>query len=511
MTHPEHDVLVVGAGPAGLATAIAAARHGARVLLVERRAGLSPYPRATGVSTRTMEILRTWGVEAAVRAGAMDAEPVMAIRRSLTDPPLQTVPLGYPTVDQARAVSPVAPLCCPQDHVERVLLRCLDGLGGRIRFSCALTGITQDADGVRAALSDGTVVRSRFVVGADGARSVVRALLDIGIDELGTLADFLNVQFRADLPTGGAALNVIAGLRPNAMPGEVLLPAGSGRWMYARQYRSGDGETVADWPPTRLVAAIRAAAGVPDLTVAIDAVFPFTTTGALATAFRAGNGFLVGDAAHRMTPMGGTGLNTAVHSGHNLGWRLAWAARGLGGDALLDGYEAERRPVGQENVLRSLGRGGTPGSTGGLEHDLGVGYGAVRGADVLTAAAAGARAPHVPVRWAGRQVSTLDLFDGRLTLLTGPAGIGWRAAAAALYDAGLPLAALSAGLDLRGDGELVRRYGLGDRAAVLVRPDGHCGPALPDVGHGHRHGHLDVLTGAVDAVLGTARVPALAR
>jgi 2-polyprenyl-6-methoxyphenol hydroxylase-like FAD-dependent oxidoreductase len=86
MTHPDHDVLVVGAGPAGLATAVAAHRHGARVLLVERRPTPSPYPRATGVSTRTMEILRTWGVADAVHAGVMDAEPVMAIRRSLAEP-----------------------------------------------------------------------------------------------------------------------------------------------------------------------------------------------------------------------------------------------------------------------------------------------------------------------------------------------------------------------------------------------------------------------------------------
>ena len=64
-----HDILVVGAGPAGLTTAISAARHGARVLVVERHPGTSIFPRATGISTRTMEILRTWGVAAAVRAG----------------------------------------------------------------------------------------------------------------------------------------------------------------------------------------------------------------------------------------------------------------------------------------------------------------------------------------------------------------------------------------------------------------------------------------------------------
>lgn len=246
MTQLEYDVLVAGAGPAGLTTAVAAARNGARVLLVERRHGLSRYPRATGVSTRTMEILRTWGLDDAVRDGAIDAQPVMAVRRSLADAPLETVPLGYPTVDQARAVSPVAPLCCPQDHVEEVLVGHLRELGVEVRFGRAVTGVVHDADGVRTTLSDGTFVRSRFLVGADGARSDVRALLGIDVEELGTLADFLNVQFRAELGTGGAALNVIAGPRSKGAPDEVLLPAGSGRWMYARQVREGEG--VDDWP-----------------------------------------------------------------------------------------------------------------------------------------------------------------------------------------------------------------------------------------------------------------------
>lgn len=504
MTHPEYDVLVVGAGPAGLATAVAARRHGARVLLVERRPGLSPYPRATGVSTRTVEILRTWGLEEAVRAGALDAEPLMAIRRSLAEPPLQTVPLGYPTAEQARPVSPTAPLCCPQDHVERVLLGHLRELDVPVRFGCALTGLDHDATGVRGTLSDGTVVGTRFLVGADGAHSPVRRMLGIAVEELGTLADFLTVQFRAELGTGGPALNVIGGARSGGMPDEVVLPAGSGRWMYARQCRRAD---VTAWTAPRLVEAIRSAAGVPDLAVQIDAVSPFRMTGALATAFRAGRGVLVGDAAHRMTPMGGTGLNTAVQSAHNLGWRLAWAARGLGGDALLDGYEAERRPVGRENVLRSLGRGGAAGSTGGLDHDLGVGYGGQRGVGVLGAATAGARAPHVWLGHRGRRVSSLDLFDGRLTLLTGPEGVGWRAAAATLAAAGFPVAALSDRLDLRDDaGELAHRYGLDAGGALLVRPDGHCGPALA----ARRAGHLAALTDDIDTVVGTARTPGAA-
>jgi putative polyketide hydroxylase len=149
-------------------------------------------------------------------------------------------------------------------------------------------------------------------------------------------------------------------------------------------------------------------------------------------------------------------------------------------------------------VLRSLGRGGPPGSTGSLEHDLGGGR-----VEALNSVVPGARAPHVPVRQDGRPVSTLDLFDGRLTLLTGPRAEGWRAAAGVLAAYGAPIGALSAGSDLGDDGGLARRYGLGDEGAVLVRPDGHCAPALPALDAGH----LTAQTDAVDAVLGTARKP----
>ena len=112
----------------------------------------------------------------------------------------------------------------------------------------------------------------------------------------------------------------------------------------------------------------------------------------------------------------------------------------------------------------------------------------------------GARAPHVPVRRAGRPVSTLDLFDGRLTLLTGRRADGWRDAASMLAAYGTPVESLADGSDLVDDGGLARRYGLGDGGAVLVRPDGHCGPPLPHLDSGHQA----ALTGAVDAVLGVS-------
>lgn len=82
---------------------------------------------------------------------------------------------------------------------------------------------------------------------------------------------------------------------------------------------------------------------------------PFVMGGHVATAFRAGRALLVGDAAHRTTPVGGIGMNTAIHGAHNLGWKFTWVLRRWASEALLDSYEAERRPIGTDNVLRSLG------------------------------------------------------------------------------------------------------------------------------------------------------------
>ena len=117
-----HDVLVVGAGPAGLTAAISLARHGVSVLVVEKHRGTSPFPKATGVSTRTMELLRTWGIDQQVRAGAMPRATAALGLQHVERAGAATVPFGYPTDEQALAVSPVTPACVPQDHLEPVLL-----------------------------------------------------------------------------------------------------------------------------------------------------------------------------------------------------------------------------------------------------------------------------------------------------------------------------------------------------------------------------------------------------
>ena len=503
------DVLVVGAGPAGLATALTALRHGARVLVVERRASTSTVPRATGISMRTMELFRFWGVADAVRAGSVDCDPTVAVTRTLAEEPDEIVPLAYPPLRDLLVASPALPVLCPQDHIEPVLAAEVRRLGGEIRFGTALTELRTTPDGVRAVLGPAGRVRARFVVGADGPRSPVRTALGIGSERLGTLGEFELVLFRPDLAARlERRTNALVFVKhPDA--GGVLAPMGAGRWGFVRE--RGQGE--AGLPPDRWADLLRTATGFADLEPEILGTSLFTMAADVASAYRAGPGFLVGDAAHRMTPFGGIGMNTAIHDGHELGWRLAWVARGLAGDALLDSYAAEREPVGRANAERSLSDERDPAD--GLPRDLGGTYrstviaddGRVAAVGHHRSARPGERAPHVWMRMRGRRMSTLDLFENRLTVLAGSAGAGWDRVLSAIRPAGLPITVLRVGRDLPDPLGAVRHaYRLDADSAVLVRPDGvvvwrHDGPC---------RNHVAALAAAVDTALGTALPTAVA-
>lgn len=477
----EVPVLIVGGGPTGLTTSLALGRHGVGNLLVERHLGTSVLPRATVVSVRSMEILRCLGVEAEVRRAAVDTRSTdfLVLTESLAATPQHVIP---PLRGDIGDASPSGVANCAQDVLEPLLVAAIEASpSSELRFGVELTEFSATAGGVEAAIVDRRTgarrrVRARHLVAADGAHSGIRSRLGIGMAGREGLGRYLNVLFRADIDRAvrprPAVLYRIVGAGVNGM---LRRTDRGSRWLLGTPWIEGA-------TPDRCVELVREAVGIRDLAVEILSVGEWEAAGMLADRFRAGDVFLVGDAAHRTTPAGGLGMNTGIQEAHNLAWKLAAVCRGWGKRDLLDSYEEERRPAASavvEESVRLFVDGGrdvsrTLGLALGHRYDRGAlvpdGTEPPRVEDPVTTyvpcARPGHRAPHL---WLddGRRRSALDLFGDGLVLLTARTQ-AWRAAAEHTSSRGLPLT-------LHGvrDPRWLPLYGVSASGAVLVRPDGY--------------------------------------
>ncbi|MGN6172190.1 MAG: FAD-dependent monooxygenase [Streptosporangiaceae bacterium] len=470
-------MLVVGAGPAGLVAGITLARYGISVLVIDKREGVSALSRTLVISTRGMELMRRWGLEDAVRAGAPDVIPRAWVTPALACGEGTEIPLGYPTDEEAAPVSPSRPAWAPQDHHEPILLAHLRQMpAATVRFRCELTGLGQDRAGVHAVLVDRETaatsrVGAQYVIAADGAHSLVREQLGIGMDGPDHLADYERVEFSA--PLAGVAgerryaLYVITG--PDAAG--VLAQRGRGdRWGISRE-RAARQPRFADLGEGELTSLVARAAGSGDLPVRIERLSSFPFAAQIAKRYRHGRGFLTGDAAHRMTPRGGTGMNTAIQDSFDLGWKLAWVLRGWAPPSLLDSYQTERHPIALHNVQRSAQPAGARATTSqALPWDL------------------NGRLAHHWIRTTDRLISTLDLVGDGLTVLAGPGDPRW-AGVKDNYRGSVPLTAhlldaeTADALELRPDG------------AMLVRPDGREAGRWPGYDAWLRPGRSGLLAG----------------
>ncbi|MDB6002725.1 MAG: monooxygenase FAD-binding protein [Rhizobacter sp.] len=518
-------VLIVGAGPVGLALAADLTSRGVKSTVVEPRTEPTIHPRATLLGSRSMEYYRRLGLDDTIvrtglptehgyevvfathldgrvlyRHGSASPDQYMAAHREMrTDLP-------------ESAWTPYFKVQIGQQALEPVVKGWLEERGvADLRYGSELVSFEQTDAGVYSVVRDlatgeTRTVTSRFLVGCDGGRSVVRTQLGIPYVGRGAMRRNVSFLFRsADFPkhaTVGRA-NLYFMFTPGAF-GVFTNINGRDLWNYQHYVLDESEDDRSIDPETE----IRRAMGH-DFPFEIQQVMHWSHHQSVADRFQHGNVFLAGDSAHLFCPTGGIGMNTGIADAFNLGWKLGAVLDGWGGQGLLDSYEWERRPIAFRNTLAAASNADridsmmktTPAdidedspqgdatratferrlrwlskqfNTAGLhlgyryaESPVVVADGTPEPADdpriVVQSSWPGCRAPHI---WLEPGRSTLDLFDGTgFVLMQFGTDDGAHAFEAAARDAHIPLRCERI--------DHPQAAALYEKALVLVRPDGH--------------------------------------
>jgi 2-polyprenyl-6-methoxyphenol hydroxylase-like FAD-dependent oxidoreductase len=334
----ETDVVIVGAGPTGLALAISLALRGVRFVLLDKLRAPQPNSRAAAIHARTLEVLEPLGVTETLRQAGREISTAIIRDR---DTALLRVDFGQ-LHSRYRYI-----LLLPQNKTEALLTDRMSGIGGSVERGREVTAVTQNGETVTAMVTDAegatTRIAARYIVGADGFHSVVRREAGIPFDH-GTYAEaFILADVHMEWPLGADELGLFL-----AQDGMMLVaPFSDGRYRVVA--------TMADPPehPTAAdVQAILDKRGPSGSIQVRDLVWSsrFRIHHGVAAHYRGGRAFLAGDAAHVHSPAGGQGMNTGIQDAVLLGERLASVLAGRQPDSFLDGYETERRPVAQQVV-----------------------------------------------------------------------------------------------------------------------------------------------------------------
>ncbi|MEO3972585.1 FAD-dependent monooxygenase [Streptomyces sp. CAU 1734] len=366
--HSAADVLIVGAGPVGLSAAAELRRRGVGCRIVDRLPARLPYAKAVGVQPRTLEIWDRMGLARTVMEAAVPMRGQLIhvngrerARIELVLPP--EVPYGFAAL--------------PQYETERLLEEYTAGLGTLIERGTELLSFTQDEAGVTARLRTaggaGEEVRVRYLIGCDGAHSTVRKGLGLSFEGAALPEEYMLADVEADweLPYG-------YGLRSSRVAGDgstedllVCIPLpGAARYrmsmlvppeLSAAGPADAPGDGVAHGPEGGRVPELPHVQAVVDRLAPGPAVVSrlrwssvFRISHRIVDRYGEGRVFVAGDAAHIHPPTGAQGMNTGIQDACNLAWKLALVLGGEAGPGLLGSYDAERRPVGEEVVGRTV-------------------------------------------------------------------------------------------------------------------------------------------------------------
>ena len=332
---PKCQVLIVGAGPTGLALALWLTRLGVQVRIVDKTAEPGTTSRALAVQARTLELYRQMDLtEEVLRRGHRTPAANLWVRGE------RAARVPFETVGEGLTPYPFL-LIFPQDEHERLLIDRLEALAVAVERRTELTGFEEGPDGVTAHLcregQHAEDVDTAYIAGCDGARSCVREAIGTGFPG-GT---YRQVFYVADVDATGPALDGELHVDLDEADFLAVFPmSGEGRARLIGTVR----DERADHAETLRFEDVRSRA-IENLKVSVRRVNWFSTYHVhhrVTASFRKGRAFLLGDAAHIHSPAGGQGMNTGLGDAINLAWKLAQVIGGRAPDALLDSYELER-------------------------------------------------------------------------------------------------------------------------------------------------------------------------
>jgi 2,4-dichlorophenol 6-monooxygenase len=362
------DVVVVGSGPAGASAALFLATLGVDTVMITKYRWTANTPRAHITNQRAMEIFRDLGIEDQVQA---DATPHELMGDTVFCTSIAGEEIGriltwgtHPGREgDYKLASPCLPVDIPQNYLEPILVRNAAARGAQARFSTEYLGHHEDADGVDVDVRDRLtgdeyVIRARYLIGADGARSQVAADIGLPMEGAMDIAGSMNITFKADI-------SAYVGHRPSVLywviqPGSNVGGIGAGLVRMVRPWNEWLivwGYDIAQPPPVvddaAAIQIVRNLLGLPDIAVEITGTSLWGNNEMYATHLQSGRVFAAGDAVHRHPPSNGLGSNTSIQDSYNLAWKLAAVLRGQAGPALLETYSAERAPVARQIVQRA--------------------------------------------------------------------------------------------------------------------------------------------------------------
>jgi 2,4-dichlorophenol 6-monooxygenase len=362
------DVLVIGSGPAGAAAALFLATYGVDHMVVTKYRWTANTPRAHITNQRTVEIMRDMGIEQdlieqatphelmgdTVFCSSLAGDEIGRVRTWGTHPAREA---------DYRLASPSMNCDLPQTLFEPILVGHAGSRGSRIRFDTEYLSLEQDEDGVTVQVRDRLSgheyrIRARYVIGGDGGRSKVVSDLGLPMSGQMDIAGSMNIVFHADLSEYVAH-------RPSVLywvlqPGATIGGIGLGLVRMVRPWN----EWLITWgydisqPPPDLddemaISIVHNLIGDDTVPVTIRSLSLWGNNKMYAQRYREGRVFAVGDAVHRHPPSNGLGSNTSIQDSYNLAWKLAYVLRGQAGAGLLDSFDDERAPIGEQIVLRA--------------------------------------------------------------------------------------------------------------------------------------------------------------